>query len=154
MRDRVRVRRRGVPLAALLSVALTMAAIAAPSVAGSITHPREISAFQDYVRTFSANPGAPQRDKVWATDHPEQILAEGDRACDWLSHRPYAPKVDPSGDSDVATMANRYLALRQGEGVPLPLSREAHRVVVIGAWAYLCWSDRRDKTAPVSLAED
>jgi hypothetical protein len=153
------VRRRGVILAALAAVVITMGALVAPSIAGRITHPRDTSAFQSYVTTFvggwrsSADPEGPERDDAWAADHPDEVLAEGDRACDWLAQRPTAPEVDPSGKSDVSALANGYLRVANGER-PLPLSREGRRTVIIGAWAYLCWSERGDKSSPPSLEED
>lgn len=153
------VRRRGVLLAALLAVLLVLGALAAPSIARRVAHPRDTTAFQAYVKTFvgswrsSADPDGSARDEEWAAGHSDEILAEGDRACDWLSQRPSAPEVDPSGNSDVGALASRYVTLSDREN-PLPLSREGRRTVVVGAWAYLCWSERRDKTAPPSLEED
>lgn len=119
---------------------------------------RHAGDYQRYVRQYvggwssSADPGGPQRDKVWVLSHPDQVLAEGDRACAWLLLRPDASDIDPTGRSTVDALAGLFV---QAEHARNPrLSTFGHATITAGAWAYLCSSVREDKTAPRSRDED
>lgn len=143
-------RRLLVPL--VVALVLVVGVLLGPSLAQRLLHPRDVDAFQTNVVTYMLYPGT-QADKTWAAEHPDDVLAEGDRACEWLSQRSPAPDVDPSGASDVQTLATAYL--KQAREKPeVPLTREGHREIVLGAWVYLCWSERRDKSAPISEYDD
>jgi hypothetical protein len=146
------MRRRRLLLPLVVAAVLVVGVLMGPSLAARLQHPRDVDAFQTYVVTYMPDSGSPA-DENWATEHPDDVLAEGDRACEWLSQRPSAPDVDPSGASSVPTLTNAYL--KQARGEPeVPLTREGHRTLVVGAWGYLCWSERRDKSAPFSEDED
>lgn len=150
------MRRRGVILAAVVGVALALGTQTAPSIAGRIAHPRDTAAFRDYVTTYvgegsSVGLPVPKRDHDWVAGHPDAVLALGDRACDWLSQRPSAPELDPSGEFQRGHLANRYVKQSDREE-PLPLSLAGRSTVVAGAWTFLCWSEARDKTT--RLPED
>lgn len=143
-------RRLVVPLGA---AALVVAGVVVdPSVAGRLLHPRDEDAFQSYVVIHMLHPGT-QRDEDWAADHPGEILVEGNRACTWLSHRESAPDVDPSGATSVDRLVSVYLDDTRDDTV-LPLTWHGRATVVYGAWAYLCLSDRHDRTAPRSEDDD
>ncbi|MGC3994834.1 MAG: hypothetical protein QM779_12090 [Propionicimonas sp.] len=128
------------------------AVVAGPPVVGRMLHPRDVDAYQNYVATYMLNPGT-AADLAWARAHPAEVLAEGDRACEWLSRRPSAPRIDPSGDSEVFVLTKRYLRTTR-ETTVLPLTKEGRRRLVSGAWAYLCWSEREDRSAPISDEDD
>ena len=121
-----------------------------PSVIGHLTHPRDEEAFRDYVAismtrwTNTADPGGPERDAAWVAAHPGELVAEGDRACRWLSLRDEdsVPDISTAG-----TLAGYYYKHAMTEH-PLPLSKIAWRYVTAGAWNYLCWSTGEAKTAP------
>jgi hypothetical protein len=146
------MRRRRLLLPLVVAAVLVVGVLMGPSLAARLQHPHDVDAFQTYVVTYILNPGAPA-DKTWAIEHPDDVLAEGNRACEWLSQRPSAPDVDPSGASSVYNLTNAYLKQARGKS-EVPLTREGHRSLVAGAWGYLCWSERRDKSAPFSEDED
>jgi hypothetical protein len=86
----------------------------------------------------------------WAAEHPDLMLAEGDRACDWLADEsdPALFGADESKYGSYA-MTNRYLrSAAMGERVQL--TEQGPRYVVAGAWTYLCPRTRDDKTTPTS----
>jgi hypothetical protein len=146
------MQRRRPVIALVVAAGVLLGALAGPSAVERLRHPRDVDAYQDYVVTYMLHPGTPE-DENWAVEHPDQVLAEGDRACEWLSRRPSAPDLDPTGASSVHHLGNVYLDDRRREG-ELALTREGHRTLVVGAWAFLCWPVRRDKSAPVSELED
>lgn len=136
-----------------LGVTVLVAGISVgPSVADRLIHPRDEDGFADYVVTHMLHPGT-QQDKDWATDHPDDILAEGDRACAWLSRRESAPDIDPSGATSVYSLVHAYLDDARADSA-LSLTRHGHANVVYGAWAYLCPAERHDKSAPQSEDDD
>jgi hypothetical protein len=149
--------RRGFVTGALV-VALIFAALVGPALARRVAHHRDQAAFSDYVATYvggwssSADPGGPQRDLTWVRQHPDELVAEGDRACHWLAQRPAAPPVDPSRAFSVDALAEQYVS-RPPASAP-PLSAAGYRTLVEGAWQYLCWSDRRARTAPAAHDPD
>jgi hypothetical protein len=118
------------------------------SVADRVRYPRDEDGFQDYVVTYMLHPGT-QEDKDWSIDHPDEILAEGDRSCAWLSRRDSSPDIDPSGATSVYSLVNAYL-----KDADIPLTRYGHANVVYGAWEFLCQAERNDKSAPRSEDED
>lgn len=74
----------------------------------------------------------------WAQAHPELILAEGDRACGWLSAQPAAPRINAPEAFTLEAMEARYVAETTG----LEIARvypEARMVIAGNAWWSLCW---------------
>jgi hypothetical protein len=152
-------RRRAFVIGFVAASILLLAAFAGPSVARRLMHPRDSEAFQRYVSTYvgtwssSRDPGGPKRDRAWVAEHPDQVLDEGDRACRWLAGRPDAPDIDPSGRTDANTLMGIYVKQAEQEH-PLALSFMGRHVLTAGAWAYLCWSEREEKSAPRSRGDD
>jgi len=143
-------------VAAGLLLGTTVVGGSALAKAGS--HPRDVPAFEVYVVTYvggwanSDDLGGPERDTAWVKTHPREVLAAGDRSCNWLAQQPSAPTVDPSGRFAFETVLGRYFA--SSSGTRLGLSPSGESTVVAGAWAYLCRDDRDARTAPRSLEED
>ena len=135
-----------------LAALLVAGVMVGPSLADRVIYPRDEDGFHKYVVTYMLHPGTPQ-DKDWAIEHPDEVLAEGDRACAWLARRESAPDIDPSGATSVYTLVNAYLKHARKDSY-IPLTRHGHANVVYGAWAYLCEAERRDKSAPQSEYED
>jgi hypothetical protein len=161
IRDRQVVTRRP-ELAALVLLATLLvagaAAAAAPEVARSWEHRRDAAAYHSYVTTYvggwwsSRDPHGSERDEAWVADHPDEVMAAGDRACAWLDDQPSASDVDAAGEHTVAALTRRYLA---SDGAAEPgLSAMGNQTLVAGAWSYLCWSTREDRTAPTFVGED
>jgi hypothetical protein len=92
----------------------------------------------------SAMPGRPQRDRQWIRDHHAAILAEGRRACDWLSVRPDAPATDATGDSDLSSLEHRYL--HHVRHAADHLAKATRYGVINAAWNDLCPDVRNIKT--------
>jgi hypothetical protein len=138
---------------------LVLAAVAGPATFRQLVHGRDTRAFHSAVTAYvggwssSHDPSGPQRDEAWVAAHPAQVLAEGNRACDWLASRPTAPDRDPTGDSSVFTLMGRYLRATEHDRLA-DLSVVGRETVVANAWASLCWWTRRDKTAPRGYADD
>ena len=127
---------------------ITVTAVAfGPAMALRVIHHRDQGAFDRHV---SANVGYRQAgdepDRAWAKGHPELILAEGSRACQWLSERPKAPDVDPTGRLLRDRLVARYL--RDTTAEPIALISQVDRwIVVSAAWRYLCWHEQDEHTA-------
>jgi hypothetical protein len=140
-------------------VVIVVGFVAGSAAANRSSHPQDEQGFFRYVGDHvdgwgsSNSPHGPERDRMWAESHPALILAEGYRACDWLAEQPSAPDVDPSGRSEVNIVEGRYIRATQHAPIAqlYPMSR---RVVVTGAWAYLCEYDRNVHTAPTSRYDD
>ncbi|MBV9951339.1 MAG: hypothetical protein JO291_05280 [Acidimicrobiia bacterium] len=98
----------------------------------------------------STDPQGPARYRAWAASHRATVMADGERACRWLAEQPSAGRVDPSGRTGVDAMATRYIH----QAPPLPVEEHRRSTLPVGAWAYLCRSERDDKTAPRSLHDD
>ena len=126
-----------------------------------LRHPRDAARYADYVDTYvgrdydGTNPGAGPADRAWVEAHPAEALAAGDAACRWLQKQPRAPKVDPTHSFDgpftMQTVLNRFA------DTPLehtPLSRSGRATLAAGAWEYLCWVDRAERTAAPGLPDD
>ena len=143
-------------LAAAVGLTVTMAG---PRIVKALVHQRDTGAFHGYVTTYvggwssSRDPHGPKRDQRWVARNPDSVLAQGEQACAWLDRQPSAPIVDESGSFSVDTLLRRYLASAEGER-SAQLSDMGRRTVVAGAWAYLCWSTREDKTAPMGDESD
>lgn len=144
-------------LGVAVTVVVFIGLVACTGAADHTASNRDAKAYYRYVMTYavdgwrtSTDPHGPARDRAWAATHRAAVMAEGDRACEWLARQPSAGRVDPSGQSDVSIMATRYV--RQAS----PLQFEDHRraYMTSGAWAYLCRSVRDEKTAPRSLRDD
>jgi hypothetical protein len=97
-------------------------------------------------------PSADDDDQAWAMAHPDDVLAAGDAACDWLAAEPAAPPIDPTGVTDFHAVINRYL--ESPGSLSVPASHAGRGFVVAGAWAYLCWTDRELHTSPQTTSED
>ena len=140
---------------------MCVSVLAAPALARQVFHREDAQAFRSYVEEYvggwrsSRDPGGWRRDKAWVAENPDAVLAEGERACRWLSSREEAPSVDPSGKSSSDTMTTRYVK-------EVPASTElgvsalglGRRTIVAAAWEYLCWWEHRDKTAPTTTDSD
>ena len=158
--------------AAVVATVVGVAAVGAltgPTIAAQVMHPRDDAAFLDYVTTYSsdwgssADPTGPARDRAWVDSHLAEVTAAGLAACDWLSKKPNAPEVDPSGQSDSGALSVEYVGIDVSQGlyddpgsgaVKLPISPAARYTVVAGAWSYLCWSTHNSRTAPMTLEDD
>lgn len=144
-----------VALVPAIVVATVGGGIALAHSASRDTHAQD---YQRYVRQYvdgwssSADPGGPRRDERWVLAHPDQVLAEGDRACSWLIQRPDAPDVDPTGRSTVDVLARRFAEAEHARNPRVSIL--GHSTMTAGAWSYLCSSVREDKTAPRSRDED
>lgn len=151
----LRMRSRGRIVIAACVVLAVGIGLAAPSIARSSSSDKFLSYVNDYVAGWgrSSDPGRPQRDLDWVKAHPQAVLAEGRRACDWLSAQDDAPAVDPTGRSEVTAMWTRYRQ-ESHSARNTPLATYSRFVLVTGAWNYLCSADYRDKTSPQSSHDD
>lgn len=141
--SQARVRILGVALLSLVIVA------ALGLVVLLVTHPRNESAYLTYLKDCGGDGihGAgidilPPRD---------QLLAEGDRACQRLGEQPRA--LGHVDGNHVGAFAPRYDADRAGE--PLPWGEEPPAVnrVAVAAWEHLC-PDVWRVVGPVHLFQD
>ena len=122
---------------------------------------RNVSGYQHYVtgqypRGVATNgkgervPDPQEKNYRWAEAHPDVMLAEGDRACDWLADEPDPPLLgaDESryGSYAMTTLYLRTAAMEQR----IRITDQGPRYVVAGAWTYLCPRLRNDKTTPTS----
>lgn len=128
----------------------------------SLRHGRDVGTYSDYVRTYigqdydSTIPAAGPADRALVQAHPDTVLAAGEAACRWLRSRPRAPRIDPTRSWDGPYTAQTVLNLFAD--TPLPqapaLSRSGRATIAAGAWEYLCWVDRAQRTAATGLPED
>lgn len=142
--------------------ALAMTAAAMMAFAGdAASHPRDEQTFLTYVShtgddmatAGGADATSHDADYHWAAQHPTRMLAEGDRACEWLSRQPDAPDVAPDRSYEADTLVARYLDtahLRRR----VDQTYMAQTYLVAGAWAFLCRDTRSTKTAPTRADED
>lgn len=156
----LRSRLVGVVGAATLTVAVFSAGVMAfPGDAAS--HPRDEQTFLTYVShtgddmatAGGADATSHDADYNWAAEHATRMLAEGDRACEWLSRQPDAPDVAPDRSYEAHTLITRYVDtahLRRR----VNQTYLAQTYLVAGAWAYLCRDTRSTKTAPTGADED
>jgi hypothetical protein len=66
------------------------------------------------------------------------LLAEGDRACQWIATQPLAPDGDTSGRFESGRIGNRYAEATAAQ----PLYKgtaEARSLVAVEAWGGLCF---------------
>ncbi len=152
MRSRARL------IAAVALVAVGAAALGwGPGVAYQLRYPRDEAAYREYVAAHidgwasSSDPGGPARDRAWAAENPDLVLAEGDKACAWLSRRLDAPDVDPTRRFEFEAVYQDYL---RSVSDTRPVAMMSQGTIVAGAWAYLCRPTRRDKTAPTGADGD
>jgi hypothetical protein len=75
------------------------------------------------------------------------MLAEGDRACEWLSEQSNAPDTDPDRFYETHALTIRYL---KSAGLDQRVDRThlGQIELVAGAWEYLCRNTRLVKTTP------
>ena len=138
---------------------LGIGALVVPDAARAMVHQRDEPAFLGYARTYVGlstagdRPIDGDRDRAWVGGRDEQVLVEGDAVCAWLDRQPPAPEVDPTRHFTVDVVARRYLA-EAAATRPAELSGMGRFDLVAGAWEYLCWSSREDRTAPLRLRED
>lgn len=121
--------RRVLGLVQLLGVAVLVCALLVGAfVAGVfITHPRDEVQFVHYVRKYGDYDG--KRARTSATD--DQLVAAGDRACDWLrKQKPALWRDDPAH-----TINGLYPVYRKSSDRD---DRKLPEAVVPGAWRELC----------------
>jgi len=87
-----------------------------------------------------------ENDFSWAARHPEVMLAEGDRACDWLAEEPDPPRFGADESRyDSHAMTTRYLKTADMDE-RIRHTNLGQRYVVAGAWSFLCPVIRDEKT--------
>lgn len=147
-----RRRRPFVVTAVVLAVVVASFAVTQAVEAG----PPQPAKFHEYLSKYgtgwsdSSQPGRPQRDHLWLTTHRTAAAAAGQRACNWLALRDDAPKPDPSGRSDISTLASTYAQTHHD----VPLAWVTRMSVAIAAWNFMCSDVRKAKTAPSSYKDD
>ena len=111
-----------------------------------VTHPRDEAAYLEYVETY-ADYGSLHKKSRDASR--TELVAAGDRACDWLAQRPMA-LTRTHGDFDLGTLAVKFNKQQFADDPSLPDS------ITAGAWEYLCpatkalkqpWTPLRDTSA-------
>jgi hypothetical protein len=113
-------------------VLLVCALLVGALVAGVfLTHPRDEPGYVHYVRKYGDYDG--RRANTAATD--TDLIAAGNRACDWLKHRrPALWRADARHRLD--GLSDAFEESRPKDDRKLPTS------VVPGAWTYLCPATR------------
>ena len=144
--SRIRLR----ALASAAGLVLLVGVLTATSAGGWFGPSRDEDGFRVYVtgaygRTSGSEVSSLDADYAWAIKHPEEVLAEGDRACDWLENQPDPPKS--SREHEVHALAVRYLRSARIER-RIPHGRRGQQTVVLGAWALLCGRTRDAKRSP------
>ncbi len=128
-------------------------AVATPPVVLQLQHPRNEAAFQVGVLRYgvaSASLGRTRDARAWATADPAEVLAAGDRACEWLRNQADPPsRALPAGEFTSAALRQRYVAGGGRVASGGADSRDVRIYTVASAWRNLCWLDSRAKTAPV-----
>ena len=126
-----------------------------------VRNARDVQGFAAYVThtadffatTRATSTILPDPDQRWAAEHPEAMLAEGDRACEWLNEQPNAPDVDPDLSYETHALTLRYLS-----GADLDERVDQTHLgqigLVAGAWEYLCRNTRTVKTTPYDADGD
>lgn len=106
-----------------------------------VTHPRDEGAYLEYLRLYGRGEQTGTTDTDF-TDDPitlpaiPALLAEGDRACGWLSHQGYALwRTDQSHRQ--AALYQRYEGSRHNSAQPWAGDPQRYSVVP-AAWRYLC----------------
>ena len=101
-------------------------------VAVNVTHPRDEAAYMSYMLTYGGVANGPGGTVPARAD----LIAEGDRACDWLGGQTWALwRTDPP--LRVPAMETRYA--EQVQHVPLAWSGQPdHGTIAGAAWGYLC----------------
>jgi hypothetical protein len=98
----------------------------------------------------SRHPHANKRDMAWAITHQEAVLAEGERACAWLTTQPPAPDQDPADPTDTtfefSFVIDRYVKSTPAGSVAR-LSEPGRLNLTYSAWTHLCPATAEDKTA-------
>ena len=115
----------------------------------ALWHRSDVPAFQAYVQTYIGGnlPDGPD-DAAWARAHPDQVLAEANRSCDWLARQPLAPmRIDPTGYYARDGLQDRYLAATADDRLA-EVSLGGRSLIVAGAWTYLCAQTVVGRVAP------
>ncbi len=114
---------------------------------------RDEAGFRAYVAEFMDGSSS-QADLDWVADNPEAVLAEGDRACRWLTAQP-RPGVQPArAGADSYEVQGLYLTelqdqyLRATGEFPIVQIADTRDLVVSSAWQHLCPSSREDHIPP------
>jgi hypothetical protein len=142
----------------IVAAALVVVVAASAYAVRGLTHDPHEEAFQKYIGTSidgwsdSRIPHAQDRDREWAEAHPDAILAEGRRSCDWLAGRPDAPATGDPQQWGVTKLEGTYLHGHAPTG--LKLHEISRRFVTTGAWLYLCHDVRDRKTSHVDPNPD
>jgi hypothetical protein len=132
-------------IVAASSVTALVLVLAGTVIVVHVKHPRDESAYFEYLRLY----GRGEQTGTTATDFTDApielpaipaLLAEGDRACAWLSHQSFALwRTDPSHRVDA--MYERYVASRHDATQPWEGDPQRDSVVA-AAWQYLCPATR------------
>jgi hypothetical protein len=148
------------------AVAVVLVAPAGCQQIQNVSHQRDEAAFVAAVEDFRCSLsrcGPPELDQALAADvraHPDEYVATGDKACDWLrSHRPMLGTWGLPGGPSAADMGSRYVAERFGDDgdsqiVPAPGKTPAqiraetlYYMVAREAWQHLCWDVVSSRTS-------
>jgi hypothetical protein len=100
---------------------------------GADAAPRDESAFYRWTLEVNVEPGFGD-DRAWIFEHRPEVLAEGNRACEWLGQQPQASSRSDDRYS-VETLAARYGAATEPIAKVSPSNRGN---IAVQAWAHLC----------------
>lgn len=124
--------------AAVVALAL---AVVGTVVVVHLKHPRNEAAYLEYLRLYgrgvqTSATGDDFTDAPIALPSIPALIAEGDRACDWLGHQGYA--LWRTGASHrVDALYQRYDTLTQSRQLPWAGDPD-HVSIAAAAWAHLC----------------
>jgi hypothetical protein len=134
------VRRRRLVLAVLAVTVTPVLAVAGTVVAVHLEHPRDEAAYLEYLRLYGRSDEIDSAGNI--IDAPialpaiPALIAEGDRACDWLGHQGYALwRTDAS--HRVTALYERYAAATQGRQLAWRGDPPGYSVTA-AAWTHLC----------------
>ena len=119
----------------------------------AVRHPADEAAFTRSVTTYVGggsdpdHPGQGAADRRWVVGHPDEVLAAGRSACDWLGTQPRAGRVEPGGGFTFATVLDRYLRTTPTALDPV-VSDGGRSTVAANAWTYLCRAEMERRLAP------
>jgi hypothetical protein len=135
------VRRRRLVLAVLAAVVTPVLAVAGTVIAVHLEHPRDEAAYLEYLRLYgqgvqTGTTSDDFSDAPIALPSIPALIAEGDRACDWLGHQDYALwRTDPA--HRVNALYGRYDASVAGRSLAW-VGPPDDSSVAGAAWAHLC----------------
>jgi hypothetical protein len=133
-------RRMMAPLVALAVIGATVAVIVGQQLGSG----RNQGAFFHWAADTGGTREQIANDRTWITHHHRQVLAEGDRACSWISAQPNAPVDDPSRYYSVQALGDRYIRVTEATALTA-VTASNRRTIAVEAWANLCHADRDPK---------